>query len=152
MPNQIPVVNYIINIIEDTYYWINNSKEHIIIINEFVNEGIIKVDDEVVSNLNLIYDSYEQFIIRLDNLKEYAVNGQKQFKFFMNLCFNTLKVLQSISNNDISFIGLLSDLDKIHNKSLYLLIVSHITIEQRYSLEILSANINRITGLGFVNL
>ncbi|MPW25683.1 DUF2935 domain-containing protein [Alkalibaculum sp. M08DMB] len=149
MANQIPVMNYILHIVNDTCYWVNISIEHLVILNELLKEKEVDVDHMVIDELNSIYISMEQSIKKLDDIEQKARYGEDHVEFIMNLCLSTLNVLQQISGIQVQLIQVLGKLEKLKIKSLYLLMLSHITLEERYSLELLSSNINTITGLGF---
>jgi len=149
MPNQIPVINYILHIVEDTCYWANISVEHLIVLNELLKEEEIEIDEKMVEELNEIYGNMEQSIGKLESLEKTALYGERYPEFVLKLCGDTLRVLEQISGTEVQFIQLLSQLESLKLKSLYLLIISHITLEERYSLEILSGHINKITGAGF---
>lgn len=149
MPNQIPVINYILHIVDDACYWTNISVEHLIILNELLKEEEMTVDQKMVDSLNEIYGDMEQSIGKLDHLEKTALYGERYPEFVLKLCGDALRVLEEISDIRVQLIQLLSKLENLRLKNFYLLIVSHITLEERYSLEILSGHINKITGAGF---
>ncbi|MFZ7131634.1 MAG: DUF2935 domain-containing protein [Eubacteriales bacterium] len=149
MPNQIPVLNYIFNIIEDTYFWINISKEHLVMINELLKGEEEKIEENVFEQLNHLYDSYEGTCAGLENLKDYMLTGEKQYQFYFYIGLNTQKLLQDISALQITSIEILSKLEEYPFNNMTLLIINHAMMEDRYALELLSSNINKIAGLGF---
>jgi len=149
MPNQIPVINYILHIVDDASYWANISVEHLIILNELLKEEEVGIDEKMVEELNEIYGDMEQSIDKLEKLEKTALYGERCPEFVLKLCGDTLRVLEQNSGIRVQLIQLLSRSESLKLKSLYLLIISHITLEERYSLEMLSGHINTITGAGF---
>lgn len=149
MPNQIPVLNYIFNIIEDTIFWIGMSQEHIIIINELLNNQITTIDDEFYNQLNDLYDSYEKNEEGLENLKDYILSGEQQYQFYYYIGLNTQKLLQETSQFQIIHINLLSKLNEVDLTDFTSLLANHTMMEEKYVLELLSSNMNKIAALGF---
>ena len=149
MPNQIPVINYLLHIVDDARYWNNISVEHLIVLNELLKEEERTVDEKMVDSLNEIYGNMEESIGKLDHLEKTALYGERYPEFVLKICGDTLRVLEEISGIRVQLIQLLSKLESLELKNFYLLIISHITLEERYSLEVLSGHINKITSAGF---
>lgn len=149
MPNQIPVLNYIFGIIEDADFWISMSKDHLVMINEMLKDHEENVGEDIFQQLNDIYDMYCENETQLDNIRNYMLNGEQQYQFYYYIGLNAQKSLQDVSSIQITNINYLARLEKMDFSSMTLLLINHTMMEEKYVLELLSANMNKITGLGF---
>lgn len=149
LANNIPIVNYILHILDDISYYMSNTVEHIILLNEVLKvQEEVKVEESVFEALEKIYLAYGNNLNSLEQV-ESMVGDNRDTYFVMNLTDKTLQLLQNISNQQVNFINLLGDIEQASFKSLILLMINHITIEERYSLEILSKHISGIQSFGF---
>lgn len=150
LPNHIPIINYILHILDDTSHYMSNSVEHIIMVNEMLREQEeVRVEENVYNSLENIYVCYGDKLKKLEEIERSSINGGEDAKFIMNLSTMTLELLQNISSLQIHLIGLLGELEQADFKSLFLLMINHITIEERYSLEVQSKHINGMQAFGF---
>lgn len=151
LANQIPIINFVVHIVKEESYYLSNCVEHVVMVNELLQEQEnLKEVENVVQGLNKVYENIQKTIPQLEQLEDRALYGTRDSKFVYELCTDCNKVLQELNNIAVLFLQALGELEKYCEKNLFLLIIHHITIEERYGLEVLSGYIGRIASSGFM--
>ncbi|WP_303861697.1 hypothetical protein [Alkalibaculum bacchi] len=151
MANQIPIINFVVHIVKEESYYLSNCVEHVVMVNELLQEQEnLKEVDNIVVGLNRVYENIQKTIPQLEQLEDRALYGTRHSKLVYELCTDCNKILRELSNIAVLFLQVLGELEKHCEKNLFLLIIHHITIEERYGLEVLSGYIGRIASNGFM--
>jgi len=147
---QIPIINSVVHIVREESFYASNTIEHIVIVKELLREQENSADIEVlIEDLNKVYNNVQKCMPLLNQLENNALYGHHHPKFIYELTEECFGVLQKLCDTSIQFLQILGQLEGLCEKDLYLLIIQHITIEERYGLEVLSGYISQITGEGF---
>lgn len=151
LANQIPIINFVVHIVKEESYYLSNCIEHIVIVNELLHEEeSLQELDNVVEGLNKVYKHIQMIIPQVEQLENKALYENRHSRFVYELCTDCNKLLQELSNIAVFFLQVLGELEKHCKKDLFLLMIRHITIEERYGLEVLSGFIGRMLASGFV--
>lgn len=151
LANQIPIINFVVHIVKEESYYLSNSIEHVIMVNELLQEQEdLQEVENVVEGLNQVYKNIQKIIPRLEQLEDRGLYGTQHSKFIYELCTECNNILQELNNVAVLFLQVLGELENHCEKNLFLLIIRHITIEERFALEVLSGYIGRMASNGFM--
>lgn len=139
MQNHFPPINYLLYIVNDTHYMIDISTEHIVIVSELLKEEKIQIAKIIVLELNEIYTTMLAYMDRLDELK-----NSMERQGYTQALDQCLQLLKKICEVEVKLIQSLGCVEGLTLKTIHGLIISHITVEERYCLELITGYVNKV--------